>query len=161
VSGRGPSRASPAWSFVGLLVAYFAFPVRWDDSPVVVVGSLLLTIGGLVLLGWMMVMELDHLRRGKESRSTQALAILLAVLVVAFSLAFFLLETVSPDQIAELETRVDALYFTLATMATVGYGDVHAEGQVARAMVSAVIVFDVVVVASLVRAHTARRGVEE
>jgi voltage-gated potassium channel len=43
-------------------------------------------------------------------------------------------------------------------MTTVGYGDVHAEGQVARALVCAVIVFNVVVVASLVRAHTARRS---
>ena len=37
-------------------------------------------------------------------------------------------------------------------MATVGYGDVHAEGQLARALVCALIVFSVVVVASLVRA---------
>jgi hypothetical protein len=41
-------------------------------------------------------------------------------------------------------------------MATVGYGDVHAEGQAARALVSAVIAFDVVVVASLVRWSTMR-----
>ena len=45
----------------------------------------------------------------------------------------------------------DALYFTIVTMATVGYGDVHAEGQVARALVIGLIVFDVVIVASLVR----------
>ena len=41
-------------------------------------------------------------------------------------------------------------------MATVGYGDVHAEGQVARALVCVLIVFNVVVVASLVRAYTTR-----
>jgi voltage-gated potassium channel len=45
-------------------------------------------------------------------------------------------------------------------MATVGYGDVHAEGQVARAVVAAVIVSDVVVATSPVRAHTARRALE-
>ena len=39
-------------------------------------------------------------------------------------------------------------------MATVGYGDVHAEGQVARALVCVLIIFNVVVVASLVRAYT-------
>ena len=59
-----------------------------------------------------------------------------------------------------MHTRVDALYFTLATMATVGYGDIHAEGQVARAMVCAVIAFDVVVVASLVRGYTMRRAAD-
>ena len=42
-------------------------------------------------------------------------------------------------------------------MATVGYGDVHAEGQVARALVCVLIVFNVVVVASLVRLYTTGR----
>ena len=85
---------------------------------------------------------------------------LIVLLAMAFSLAFFLLELVSPGQIADLHTRTDALYFTLSTMATVGYGDVHAEGQVARALVSAVIAFDIVVVASLVRWSTMRRSEE-
>ena len=43
-------------------------------------------------------------------------------------------------------------------MATVGYGDVHAEGQLARGLVIGLIVFNIVVVASLYREHTSRRG---
>ena len=39
-------------------------------------------------------------------------------------------------------------------MTTVGYGDVHAEGQLARALVCVLIVFNVVVVASLIRLYT-------
>jgi voltage-gated potassium channel len=85
---------------------------------------------------------------------------LVVLLVMTFSLAFFLLELADPDQFAELQTRTDALYFTLSTMATVGYGDVHAEGQTARALVAAVIAFDVVVVASLVRWSTMRHTSE-
>ena len=42
-------------------------------------------------------------------------------------------------------------------MSTVGYGDVHAEGQVARALVCILIVFNVVVVASLARIYTTHR----
>jgi voltage-gated potassium channel len=147
----------PILTSVGLLVAYFAFPVDFDASPGVVTLSFLLTLCGLALIGWTMVAELGHLRRGEASRSTRALAMLLVLLVMSFSLAFFLLELASPGQIADLHTRTDALYFTLSTMATVGYGDVHAEGQAARALVSAVIAFDVVVVASLVRWSTMRR----
>ena len=150
----------PVLSFVGLLVAYYAFPVDFDGSPGFVILNLVLTLAGLVLIGWTMVAELGHLRRGEASRSTPALAMLIVLLAMAFSLAFFLLELVSPGQIADLHTRTDALYFTLSTMATVGYGDVHAEGQVARALVSAVIAFDIVVVASLVRWSTMRRSEE-
>ena len=148
----------PVLTFVGLLVAYYAFPVRFGDSLGVVVLSLVLTFAGLALIGSTMVAELIHLRRGEKSRSTPALAMLIELVVVSFSLTFFLLELASPGQIADLHTRTDALYFTLSTMATVGYGDVHAEGQAARALVSGVIAFDVVIVASLVRWSTMRRS---
>lgn len=46
-----------------------------------------------------------------------------------------MLERNVPGQLDELSTRTDALYFTVATLATVGYGDVHAAGQAARALV--------------------------
>jgi hypothetical protein len=141
---------------VGLLVAYYAFPVELGNTFVAGVG-LLLTAAGLALLAWTMVQELRHLRVGEATRSTQALSLLLILLVMSSSLVFFLLDRVRPGEIEGLHTRTDALYFTLATMATVGYGDVHAEGQTARALVSGLIVFNVVVVAALVRAQASRR----
>ena len=147
----------PLWSLVGLLVAYYAFPVELGGSKVVAGVSLAVTAAGLGLVAAMMVNELNALRRGAAVRSPRALAMLLVLLVMSSSLAFFLLDLVSPDQIADLDTRTDALYFTVSTMATVGYGDVHAEGQLARGMVCALIVFNLVVVTSLVRAHISRR----
>ena len=154
---RHPSWTRPVWSAVGLLVAYYAFPLGLGNTTSAVLG-LMLTVAGLGLLGWTMVQEVGHLRKGEATRSTPALATLLVLLVMSASLSFFLLDRVQPDQIADLHTRTDALYFTLSTMATVGYGDVHAQGQVARALVSALIIFNVVVVAALVRAQTYRRG---
>jgi hypothetical protein len=154
------SWARPVWCALGLLVAYYAFPVGWGDSLPWLVVSLLSTAGGLALLGVTMVKEVGSLRRGDDHLSTQTLSMLLVLLVMSFSLAFFLLDIISPGQIADLSTRTDALYFTLSTMATVGYGDVHAQGQVARAMVCGLIAFNVVVVAALLRVHTARRAGE-
>lgn len=149
--------ARPFWTLVGLLVAYYAVPVRYGDSLISVAVSLTLTAAGLGLVGAMMVKELAHVRRGEATRSAGAMAMLLVLLVMSFSLAFFLLDLVEPAQIADLDTRTDALYFTLSTMATVGYGDIHAEGQIARGLVCGLIVFNVVVVTSLVRAHVSRR----
>ncbi|SDJ83127.1 Ion channel [Nocardioides sp. YR527] len=151
---------SKAWSrpiltFGGLLVAYYAFPLKWATDSVVAVGaSLLVTVGALSLVGTVMIRELGSVRRGGPGRSTRVLAMLLILLVMAASLTFFLLNEIRPDEISGLETRTDALYFTLSTMTTVGYGDVHAEGQLARALVCVMIVFNIVVVASLVRAQT-------
>ncbi|MFE6509636.1 potassium channel family protein [Nocardioides sp. NPDC057767] len=139
----------------GLLIAYYAFPLRWTPDSVVSVGaSLLVTVGALALVATVMIRELGSVRRGVPGRSARVLAMLLILLVMSASLTFFLLDQVRPDELIGLETRTDALYFTLSTMTTVGYGDVHAAGQIARALVCVMIVFDIVVVASLVRAQT-------
>ncbi|NYI77383.1 potassium channel family protein [Nocardioides panzhihuensis] len=144
----------PFWVFGGLLLAYYAFPLRWTESVVAVGTNLLVTVGALALVGTVMVRELDSVRRGLPGRSVRVLAMLLILLVMAASLTFFLLDQNRPDEIVGLDTRTDALYFTLSTMTTVGYGDVHAEGQIARALVCAMIIFNVVVVASLIRAQS-------
>ena len=155
--------ATPAWSrplltLLGLLVAYYTFPVKWTgSSPGVVVLSLLVTVGGLALVGTVMVKELGHVRSGSTGRGPQVLSMLLILLVMAASLSFYLLNQIRADEVTGLTTRTDALYFTLSTMTTVGYGDVHAEGQLARGLVCVLIVFNVVVVAALVRAYTVRR----
>ena len=151
------SWSRPVLTFLGLLVAYYAFPLEWTgDSPGAVVLSILGTVGGLALVAASMVRELGSVRHGEPGRGARVLATLLILLVMAASLTFFLLNELRPDEIPGLRTRTDALYFTLSTMSTVGYGDVHAEGQVARALVCALIVFNVVVVASLVRVQTTR-----
>ena len=151
----------PILTLAGLLVVYYAFPISFDRNPGLVIINVLLTVSGLIYVGWAMVAELGHVRRGETGRSAPALAMLLVLLVMAFSLTFYLVEVASPGQFVDLHTRTDALYFTLTTMATVGYGDIHAEGQLARALVGAVIAFDVVVVASLVRARTRTNVGEE
>jgi len=154
--GLGARWQHPAGASVGVLVAYFAFPVDWAGSTAGIAISLLLTLAGLALVGGAMVLELRHVRRGGETRTGGVLTIMVVTLVAAFSLAFYLVEQLAPRQFDGLDTRTDALYFTLSTMATVGYGDVHAEGQLARALVCGLIVFSVVVVASLARSVAGR-----
>ena len=152
----GPPWVRPVLSLVGLLIAYYAFPVRLG-SPPATAASVFFTALGLGLLTWTLATELLHMRRGGETRSTRVLIMLLILLVMSFSLGFYLLDRVDGEQIVGLHTRTDALYFTVVSMATVGYGDVHAEGQLARGLVIGLIVFNIVVVASLYREHTSRR----
>ena len=70
----------------------------------------------------------------------------MVVVVVAFSLGFYLMALQRPGEIAGLHTRVDALYFTMSTLTTVGFGDVHATGQTARVLVLVQMVFNIVFV---------------
>jgi hypothetical protein len=55
-----------------------------------------------------------------------------------------------------LQTRTDSLYFTMVTMATIGFGDIHAQGQIARVLVMVLIVFNFVFVGALVSILTGR-----
>jgi voltage-gated potassium channel len=88
------------------------------------------------------------------------LAIMLGTLL--FALSYVTIDETRPEQFAGLTTRLDALYFSVSTAATVGFGDVHASGQLARALVLIQIVFNLVVIATAAsvaaRAITARRG---
>jgi hypothetical protein len=156
-------RPSFSWSrpgliLGGLLAAFYAFPTELAGASAVTVAiSLAITVAALALVGAVMVRELRAVRRGDPGRGARMLAMMLVLLVVAASLAFFLLNQAKPDEFDGLETKTDALYFTLTTMSTVGYGDVHAAGQVARVLVCLLIVFNVVVVASLARIYATHR----
>ncbi|RRR98754.1 two pore domain potassium channel family protein [Glycomyces terrestris] len=75
-----------------------------------------------------------------------AVAVLGGVLV--FALADYGLAVNRPGEFAGLDTRVDALYFALSTLLTVGFGDVHAQGQLARALLCVQMAFNFTVIAA-------------
>jgi voltage-gated potassium channel len=79
----------------------------------------------------------------------ETLLSLLIVAVLTFSLGYLLLAD-HDGQFAGLDTRTDALFFTLSTLATVGFGDVHAVGQAARIAVTGQILFNLVYVGAAV-----------
>jgi hypothetical protein len=58
------------------------------------------------------------------------------MVIVSFSSAYYVLGTGREDQIVGLETKLDAVYFSVTIMATVGFGDIHATGQLARGIVT-------------------------
>ncbi|WP_020518757.1 potassium channel family protein [Catelliglobosispora koreensis] len=125
----------------GLVFAYFTVPVDNRGNTVL---RVLLTFGALALVTVLIVQQVRHqMRRAGSPLWTLALALVAGVL--AFALADYLVATVRPGEFIDLNTRLDALYFALTTLATVGYGDVHAEGQIARTVVSIQLAFNILV----------------
>jgi hypothetical protein len=129
-----------------ILVAYFVLPV----DPRLHTDTVLRVVGIMVVLGLLAIgmTRLLRLHVEDEQRRVDELVLSIVVVVAVFAFAFYTLEYHNPGQVAGLHTRVDALYFTLTTLATIGYGDVHAVGQTARVLVAAQIVFDLVFVAA-------------
>ena len=154
--GRGltssvrPVRAVRA--VIGLLAVtatYYAIPLDPDRD---LVGRIIASLLGLAVVGAVII---RHLRRGDDPVGRLFLLLMVAVAVIALS---FHAVSMIPGQFEGLETRTDALYFTVVTLATIGYGDIHPVGQTARALVVVAMGFHVVFLTFLVSAISRRLG---
>jgi voltage-gated potassium channel len=98
---------------------------------------------GVVVLGLLILLAGRRLLRAGEQARIRGLVLLLTLTVLFFSWAD---ESVAalPNQFTELTTKTDAIYFNISTLATVGFGDVHPTGQLARAAVTIQIVFNLI-----------------
>ena len=109
---------------------------------------------GLLGTGSLVFSQALGYRRTVDSGTAKLRGLLVAlyIAVLFFAAAFYLLAHAQPEEFKGLSTRLDAVYFALTVLSTVGFGDIHAVGQAARAMVCAQIVFDLLVVSLAVGA---------
>ncbi|MFI6855223.1 potassium channel family protein [Streptomyces sp. NPDC050416] len=146
----GSEQAAPAstrwvWAAAGGLVvavgtAYFLLPLEglgddrsWLGWPLF---ALCLGLLAALLLRQVrdVVLEKPHTRPGVM------IPLLMCLAVLVFSSGYYTLAQ-RPGQFTGLSTRVDALYFTVVTLATVGYGDITPSGQEARLVAVAQILY--------------------
>ncbi|MET9211925.1 MULTISPECIES: potassium channel family protein [unclassified Nocardia] len=113
-------------------------------------------IAGIIGLGWLVWRRVEHFLNAPTSAGGRVDGVLLVVCIVCvvFSLYYFRLQQLQPGQFQGLTTRTDALYYTMVTLGTIGYGDVHAVGQAARIATMVQIVFDLVVLGTLISIAT-------
>ncbi|GAA4704860.1 potassium channel family protein [Nocardioides conyzicola] len=137
-----------------VLVLYFTVPVSFEISSNDLV-QLVISLTALGLLAATVLVEVRH-QLVEDDRRIDGLVIALMVAVLGFALGFYVLAQRNPDQFVDLDTRIDALYFTMATLLTIGYGDVHATGQAARTLVLIQMVFNVVILATAASTITTR-----
>jgi voltage-gated potassium channel len=150
----------PIITFAGLIVIYYAIPTGVAANGAFAIGILFTTVA-VIALAWAITGQVRRQIHGGTDVAMQSLLTLIELVVVVFAFGFYQLEQARPGELADLDTRTDALYFTVSTMATIGYGDVHAVGQVARVIVLIQMAFNIVFVGALasivsgrVRRHT-------
>lgn len=151
-----------------LLLGYFVVPLGQDPNGLRMVVRTALTLVVVVVVAVLVTGQVRRqLAAGTPSGDAEAgtlvrLTVALVAGVVAFALADYVVASNRAGEFVGLHTRVDALYFALATLTTIGYGDVHAQGQIARVVVCAQMVFSIGVIATgasiVVKQLTARRG---
>jgi voltage-gated potassium channel len=127
-----------------LVMFYFLVPISADPTGGLVLRStaalVVFTALGAVVVGQVRLVMAD------TEHHLDGLLLAIALVWVTFSLTYYVMSLQQPDQVDGLDTRLDALYFTASTILTIGFGDVHAVGQAARALVLVQMGFDVVFV---------------
>ncbi|MFC5632216.1 potassium channel family protein [Streptomyces bullii] len=86
----------------------------------------------LVLVAALLLRQVRHVLLDRpDTRPGLVIPVLMCLSVLVFSAAYQALAQ-HPGEFRGLTTRLDALYFTLVTLATIGYGDITPHGQTAR-----------------------------
>jgi voltage-gated potassium channel len=139
-----------AGTVAAMIVLYFVVPIdKRDGLPVAVATTV--TVLSAVLIAALAAKRIRAVLQGDLTEGAHSLIVVLALAVLGFAMGYYLLARSDPTEMAGLSTRLDALYFTLTTLATVGYGDIHPSGQAARAVACVNLLFNAVIVASLAR----------
>lgn len=122
---------------------------------------------GIVLLAGMVAWELRRVVQDPypEVRAATGLMVLVVALVIIFALTYAAMSVATPAAFTEALDKSDAIYFTVTTLSTTGFGDIAANSQAARWVVTTQMLFDLIVLVGLARVFVlaaktgrARRG---
>jgi voltage-gated potassium channel len=131
---------------IALMVLYFVVPIRSEPDPVVLVLRWCATVVLLAALG--IVIRWQAVRQIREPDAPLGgLVVGILAGVLLFALTDYGVAVYRPGQFTGLETRIDALYYALSTLSTVGFGDISAHGQLARVLVCVQMAFNFTAIA--------------
>ncbi|GHJ49099.1 hypothetical protein Cs7R123_64410 [Catellatospora sp. TT07R-123] len=130
-----------------MIAVYFVVPTDRGSAAWELVARTLFSLVGIVVVAALILRQINRQLAGDEA-PLLGLLNALTTGVLFFALADYVLAVGSPGSFVDLQTRVDALYFALSTLATVGFGDVHAQGQSARVLLILQMVFNTMIIAA-------------
>jgi hypothetical protein len=128
---------------VVMVTLYYVLPLnRRDDTftfAVLATGVGLLA----VMIAWQVgaIESADY----PAIRAVQALASTTPLFLLLFASTYLLLSRSDAGTFTEPLTRTDSLYFTVTIFATVGFGDISAQTEAARLVVTAQMLLDLVI----------------
>ncbi|MGB8386233.1 MAG: potassium channel family protein [Dermatophilaceae bacterium] len=151
-------RSAGATGFIGLLYALLPVGGTTVGSSVVAIA------GGLVALGMVVLVRVPKIVEDPSPtvRAAEALFLVVPFFVAVFACGYLSLSLADPQAFSEPLDRIDALYFTLSILSTVGFGDIAAIDELARLLVTAQMILDLTLLVALIRVVTAaaRKGAQ-
>jgi hypothetical protein len=151
----GPSQVLWALARIGgemasLLLVYFMLPLNDRDNAVL---GLVTVAVGLTVFVAIFVRQLRKIRSAEYPilRAVEAIAVVATIFVILMAGVAIAFATADPNSYSEDMSRLDGLYFTVTTLATVGFGDITPTSDASRAFTTFQIVLGVALLGAGVR----------
>jgi len=141
--------ATVVLSWVFIFGAYFALPIGRESG----LRALVRLGADIALVGAVMFWQLRRISQAllPELRSIEGLGIIIAVFLAAFSSIYLAMSHQTATTFTMSLDHIRALYLTITVFSTVGFGDITPRTDVARLVVSAQMLLDLVVIGAVVR----------
>jgi voltage-gated potassium channel len=132
-----------------VVVAYFLAPLDRSMSPATILELVLLALVILAMMGW----QIWRITKSEYPtlRAVEALAFIVPAYLVLFAAIYFLMNHSNEATFGTGQTKLDSLYFSGTVFTTVGFGDITAKTQAARAVVLIQMMLDLVILGLVVR----------
>jgi hypothetical protein len=127
-----------------LVAFYYLVPVDRSGRLSVGLRLIVAAAGFLVVVAW----ALRRILRSDQPgiRAIEAVACSLPLFLLLFASTYFLLSADASGSFSQAHlTKTDALYFTVTTFATVGYGDISPTSESARVIVMSQMLLDLLI----------------
>ena len=143
-----------------LAVVYFLAPLEGILGS----GEVVRTLLSIVLLLMVSFWEIRSISRARipQTRAIISLGTIAALLIVGFASIYLSLSRAQPGSFTENLDQIGALYFTITTLSSVGFGDIAPVTHTARIIASIQMLFDLILLGGIVRllAMAARRSLD-
>lgn len=132
----------------GLLVVFYLMPVTTRDRSFAI-----RFVGSVTLVALVFVWQVKRVIAAESRlfRSLTSLGLAIPLVVVVYAGLYLTLSLDDPAAFSEVLAKTDALYFTVTTLATVGYGDISPTSDLARIVAMTQMVANVTLIGFSVR----------
>jgi len=139
-----------------LIAAYYVVPARESSS------DLPWFLAALGVFATVVAIQVPIIARSTFPviRAVEALALAIPVFLLLFARSYLSVSLADPAAFSQPLNRTDALYFTVSTFATVGFGDIVPTSDAMRLAVTLQMILDLVILGVVVKvfASAARLG---
>ena len=131
-------------STAALIALYYVIPLKDLSGALSVFAFIAALVGVVVIVVWQVqaIFRADY----PGLQAVEALATVIPLFLLVFSASYYLMAYHTTGSFSQPLDRTEALYFTVTTFSTVGYGDIVPKGDTARVVVMIQMIADLAII---------------